>query len=592
MSTCPNPYQEVELAFFAPQTPSGEIKDFDSTFDPFKDDERVGCVDYDNNLLDQIKARQKEGLLPKFGPDVLIDWDKIQESNNAQGFENFYGGIDGGTRLTYQGEWFSEETENVVPRFTRYVIREMLEDNEGFLAESETGGLYLEGTLDERLTERFKSAGVKVLNDDDVYEKVNLIGKKLDRTQDETEFLINTWLNSSCDSRKLLFFQYLDRLQDEAKRQYSEFKKAAAPVYLEVEGGDWQMMKDGMGKGVHCRWRLERGGVKIGIHPNPKGTIPAVIVEFGYRAVKCRRFQDVVAEVEAVLKVMGFNIKSQKISRIDLQLTVDLPFSVVARSYNENRFVSRVTKWAVYQGKICRMDTDQEIQTPIQSIIGGSGKTIVVRLYDKIKECFKSPENLEKLNDLYTIMGIREHLTRVEFELCREFLCEYKINTVDDFYANLPELLKYLTDSYFRVIENAKTSHAERQQTARWWDDVQSKFMLAFNANYEGKALQRIESKVYSPDALIKQALGCLKAAYSNLGGEQPMEQNEFYTAVFRTVKQYLPQLYDDYVKLWKTNKIQREPLTSLKAEYDYSKIIQKRYDLMIDDEEEEGEGD
>lgn len=581
MSTCPNPYQEVEVAFFAPQTASGEIKDFDSTFDPFKDDERVGCVNYDNNLLDQIEARQKKGLLPQFGPDVLIDWDKIQASNKAQGFEDFYGGIEGGTRLTYQGEWFSEETEPVVPRFTRYVVRRMVEDEDGFLTESDIGGLYRESTLDERLTEYFKAVGSCNSQND-----IEPAGPYL--TQEEKEAAIAKWLKMNGDERKLLFFNYLDYLQDEARRQ----KKGAAPVYLEVEGGDWQMMDTGMGKKIHCRWRLERGGVKIGIHSDPKGTIPAIDVEFGYQAVKCRTFLEVVAEVEAVLKAMGFNIKSQKISRIDLQLTVDLPFSVVARSFSEKRFVSRVTKWAVYQGKICRMDTDQEIQTPIQSIIGGSGKTIIVRLYDKIKECFKSPENLEKLNDLYSIMGIREHLTRVEFQLCREWLNEHRINTVDDFYANLPEILHYLTSSYFRVLENAKTSHAERQQTARWWDDVQSKFMLAFNANYEGKALQRIESKVYSPDALIKQALGCFKAAFSNLEGEKPMEQNEFYAAVFRTVRQYLPQLYDDYVKLWKTNKIQREPLTSLKAEYDYSKIVQKRYDLMIDDEEEEGEGD
>ena len=573
MSTCPNPYQEVELAFFAPQTPSGEIKDFDSTFDIFKDEERVGCVDYDNNLLDQIEARQKEGLLPKFGPDVLIDWEKIRESNKAQGLEDFYGGIDGGTRLTYQGDWFSDETENVVPLFSKYVLRRMFEDEDGLLVESETGSLYLHGTPDERLTDYFKSIGAY-------------------NPQNEKEAIIADWLEREGDERKLLFFKYLDYLQDEAKSQQSEFKKGATPVYLEVEGGRWQMMPSGMGSGVHCRWRLERGGVKIGIHSNPKGTIPAVIVEFGYQSIKFRKFPDVVAEVEKVLSLMGFNITAQKISRIDLQLTVDLPFSVVARSYNENRFVSRVTKWAVYQGKICRMDTDQEIQTPIQSIIGGSGKTIKVRLYDKIKECFKSPENLEKLNDLYAVMGVREHFTRVEFELCREWLNEWGINTVDDFYANLPEILHYLTSSYFRVIENAKTSHVEKQQTARWWDDVQKKFELVFNATYEGKALQRIESKVYTPDAYMKQALGCIKAAYSNLGGERPMEQSEFYAAVVRTVRQSLPQLYDDYVKLWKTNKIQREPLTSLKAEYDYSKIVQKRYDLMIDDEEEEDEGD
>ncbi len=148
------------------------------------------------------------------------------------------------------------------------------------------------------------------------------------------------------------------------------------------------------------------------------------------------------------------------------------------------------------------MDTGEETQTEYETFCGGCGDTITVRLYDKIKECFKAPDALEKLNDLYAVMGVREHLTRIEFELRREWLNEYRINTVVDFYANLPSVIRYLTDSYFRV----------------------------------------------------------------------------------------LPQLYDDYVKQWKTNKIQREPLTSLKAEFDYSEIVQARRDLMID-EEEEGEG-
>ena len=566
----PNPYKEVENAFFEPVTSGGVIKDFDSTFDvELKDPVEWGRVDYDNNLLDQIEERQKKGLLPQFDG---LDWDKIRESNVEKGFEDFYGGIDGGTTLTYTGDWFTEETENVVPQFTKFALRSIVATEDGYIIDDEDNGRITRVmSPDVQLTEFFKSIGAYV-------------------PQNEKEAIIADWLEREGEERKRIFFQYLDRLQEEAKRQQSEFKKAAAPTYLDVHGGSWQMMPSGMGSGIKCRWRLERGGVKIGIHSNPKGTIPAVIVEFGYQALKFRRFPDVVAEVEAALKAMGFNIKGQKISRIDVQLTVDTPFKVVAQAFKEGLIVSRVKKWSEYRGTITRMDTDEETQTEYETFCGGCGDTITVRLYDKIKECFKAPEAFEKLNDLYAAMGVREHLTRIEFELRRKWLNEYRINTVVDFYAKLPEVIRYLTYSYFRVLERAKTTHVEKQRTAKWWDDVQRKFELAFNAKYEGQTLERIESKVYSPESLMKQAVGCMKAAFSSLGGDKPMERNEYYAAAYRFFKQQLPGSYDDYVKLWKMNKIQREPITSLKAEFDYSEIVQARRDLMIE-EEEEGEG-
>lgn len=567
LSISSNPYTEVEEAFFEPVSSSGIIKDFDITEDIFEDKDSCGRVDYDNNLLDQIETRQKNGTLPQFDG---IDWDKIQESNKAAGFENFYGGVDGGTQLSYYGEWFTDETENVVPEFAEFAIRRMSEDESGCLIESDDGSLYVETTQDERLMEYFKAIGSY-------------------NPQNEKEAIIADWLERESDERKLFFFQYLDKLQNEAKERQRQYKKAALPVYLEVKGGNWQMMPSGMGSGIKCRWRLERGGVQIGIHTDPTGTIPAVLVEFGYQALKFRKFPDVVAEVEEVLRAMGFNIETHKISRIDLQLTLDLPFLYVAEAFKKNLIVSRVKKWREIRGTVHRHDTGEELQTQYETFWGGSGKTIMIRLYDKIKECFKGPDALEKLNDLYAIMGVREHLTRVEFELRREWLKEYQIDTITDLYARMPEVLRYLTQDYFRVLDSEKNSHAEKQRLSPWWEDVQKKFELAFNATYEGKVLERIESRVFNADALIKQALGCLKSALASVGGDT-MDRTEFHKTLWSFIRIHEPQLYDDYTRLMEAVRIQRERITSLQAQFDYSEILQARNDLMIDDDEGEGE--
>lgn len=574
-----NPYKVAPTVEFnhddsyCPVGLSGDIVGVDCTDDDSRYPQTQGRMDYELNLEDRIDMFKEAGLYPA---DAVLNWDDLNKYNNEQGFEDFYGGIDGGTTITYLGDWFVDETSDVIPEFLEEIpVSE--DDPIRYREDPETHEIVYDSSPivslrpNKRLQERFKKLG------DD---------------EDATS-LVPTWLELPCDKKKAMFFQYLDLLKERAQENRDAARKRPQPVYFSNIEGLWQIMPDGMGTGVKLRWRVERGGVKIGIHSNPKGAIPAVMVEFNYEAVKFQRFPDVVAAVEEVLRSWGFCIKAQKISRIDVQLTFPKPFSLIAKAFEEHRVVTRVRQWSKYTSAISRrIDTSEDeteytgfASTPPKrsSKTKHASKTIEIRIYDKIKECFKGSDSLEKLNDLYAVLGIREHLTRVEFELHREFLKEYGIDTIVDFYAKLPELLRYLTHSYFRVVEDPKNSHSERQKTAAWWEDVARMFELAFNATFEGKTLKRIEKKVWNAERLIQQALGCIRAALEVFPGEKEMTYTEFIKIITRVLHKESLSLYHEYQKGRKQFIIQKEPLTDKPAQFDYSEIVAKRYDLYKD---------
>jgi hypothetical protein len=100
----------------------------------------------------------------------------------------------------------------------------------------------------------------------------------------------------------------------------------------------------------------------------------------------------------------------------------------------------------------------------------GSGTSPVqVRIYDKGKEIRKS-----KKQWFLPIWGIDDPdgVWRVEFQLRRAFLHQYRINKLDDLWQKLESIWNYLTDEWFslRLPDNEKT---ERRTVHPWWKAVQ-----------------------------------------------------------------------------------------------------------------------
>ena len=100
---------------------------------------------------------------------------------------------------------------------------------------------------------------------------------------------------------------------------------------------------------------------------------------------------------------------------------------------------------------------------------GSPNSPLQIRIYDKGKEIAKT--NKQWFLNLWGIDS-PDNVWRVEFQLRRAFLHQYRVNTLDDLWEKIGAIWEYLTAEWFslRLTDNAK---AERRTTHPWWLAVQ-----------------------------------------------------------------------------------------------------------------------
>jgi hypothetical protein len=100
---------------------------------------------------------------------------------------------------------------------------------------------------------------------------------------------------------------------------------------------------------------------------------------------------------------------------------------------------------------------------------GSPAASVRLRIYDKGKEIGLS--NKQWFLDLWGVHD-PENVWRVEFQLRRAFLHQYRINTLDDLWEKIGDIWAYLTTEWFslRLPDNDKV---ERRTLHAWWAAVQ-----------------------------------------------------------------------------------------------------------------------
>ena len=340
---------------------------------------------------------------------------------------------------------------------------------------------------------------------------------------------------------------HLDKLKEKAQQN----ERSGVAVHLPIQGESWRVLPNGTGTGVKYRWVLSLGGARIAIHSNPKGNIAPVCVTLGYEAIAHYDLEQVLAKIETVLENIGFTVEGDKVSRVDIQITMRLPFSVVEETLNEKRFVNRLYKHKCNYGV-----------NGLETITWGAGKNrkIEVCIYNKTQELLDNPEaSYEKALDLLDVFGEEgcDNLTRIEFRLFRPALNAFHIDSYFDLLADLPNVVEYLTHNYFRALADKRSKGNEHtQEMASWWLDVVRAFREYFGDGvkrvWEGPRRCRINSIAFGD--LMTQAAGCFSAAFATLpsnelGEFKDMTYTEFKEAAIRAMLQSMPEAYQNYLR-------------------------------------------
>lgn len=304
-------------------------------------------------------------------------------------------------------------------------------------------------------------------------------------------------------------------------------------------------------KAAHTMACTAFGGVPMGVHPSGRkiGTVyfpyhvetagfvvfvksgsceetPTAWVEIGSQVLmSCGGLWPAWMEFKNLLEALGGYVMWNKLSRVDL--CVDLPGCYVGdivRLVQGGQAVGRPRKKQYFQ--------DGERWT---GVTVGHGD-VLVRMYDKAYEVqiARPDPRKQELLESYRWGGPQEKATRVEFQLRREALRSLKINSISDYFIDRVKVLNYLTSDWFRLVasvpdrENHNTTRAEVHP---FWDSVCQAFQAW--AGTTSEVARRAGRRLFrDPIRLLKQGVGCMMSAVSDLVDGREMPPLEFVDKV------------------------------------------------------------
>ncbi len=231
------------------------------------------------------------------------------------------------------------------------------------------------------------------------------------------------------------------------------------------------------------------------------------------------------------LRMLGCKVASCTVSRVDI--CADIAISIKKAGLQDlSKQVCRSGKTALYFS-----------QKEFSGTHIGTG-SISCRVYDKIKEMDDKQDMVKKVffHGKWGQSGLNyTDITRVEFQLRRDFLKEIKVNTYKDLVSRVNEIWAYCTENWLRYTTQSidrKNKHQSNQTlVSEFWQIVQRAF---------DKAAPVVREKVQNycnMEALGKQIRGCMTSIMASVG----FDKNDYFGMIF-TCRKFITEAMEDYL--------------------------------------------
>ena len=300
------------------------------------------------------------------------------------------------------------------------------------------------------------------------------------------------------------FFARLDELQKQAREtgRDTPWEHMGFTAYVQPYG------KRGKEGAPSMAWMCEIAGMWFGLQrvPSPRGQTPNLYVRVGsFNLIEEGGAAWSWATVQRVIATLGGRIEWDKVSRVDL--CVDLRGDVItplAKAVWENKHICRARKQAFYRD-------GHDLVTGVDV---GRGGDIMMRGYRKdiegadkqllmdaiVEKRFGLPEwNPEE--------GMGGKISRIEFQIRREALKQFKVDGMADYLDRRAEIAGYLVLKWFRLAEGeVDRTHTTLEALSELWERIVEAFGDAF-----GRAPQpasRVVRRCYDAKANASQAVG------------------------------------------------------------------------------------
>jgi hypothetical protein len=312
-------------------------------------------------------------------------------------------------------------------------------------------------------------------------------------------------------------FTELLKVLETAKIQASE---QPTGVFIQVGGQTISVAPSGAKGELYYKYIVRFASITMSIHHNPQGSIQPIRVRYGAEALMVNHLSAVHQQVCDWLAVVGFTISEEKLSRVDMQVMTDVSMIDFMKLIFSEHLVTK------FHHRKCE-DTLGQLET----YTVGSSDRVQICIYDKRKEISKS--DLVKLelfinycvgNEWY---NSNRPITRIELRLGRIALSKLGVDSVRDLLEREKAIANLITYDWFRLLEKPKVRGCENEAKLHpLWIDVRQLFFKFFSNNTVSDVeWKKPDPLVCNPEALVKQATGCLSKAVASRFGAQKTKQ-------------------------------------------------------------------
>jgi len=338
------------------------------------------------------------------------------------------------------------------------------------------------------------------------------------------------YLTCGIDSLDVSFYVDWDDNWEERKKSFDNYKAKAQEkeeFLVDIEGIRPHLFYPS-GKAPNYRYHVKYSEYDcfIAITKSTKH-FPNVYVSFTSEALHWELTEKELIELVSMdIEALGGNVIQHKISRCDLYADFRIP-SGLSHEFLKSRMVGKADHTSNFMNR-------DKLET---FYVGGKAAPLQLRIYDKSEKIKKDGSQERWL--LLWFTDNPENVWRVEFQIRRTVLNQFKINTIDELRKQKADLWKYVTGEWFnlRCLDNQNKS---RRTIHYFWEKVQACIYhfgpeRGTKRHYERKKARfinwhilRIANLLISCAAILKdhQLESCLEKVTSRL--LQAISEKEF----------------------------------------------------------------
>ncbi len=299
-------------------------------------------------------------------------------------------------------------------------------------------------------------------------------------------------------------------------------EQAAGTDGIPLVDGTFLMLPGG--KPPAYRWHLQwpEFHLYLGRSPEPQQKTPNGYASINAKTLWSMGVPGAVEFVSRRIKMLEGELQSIKPSRCDLAADFRLSGPLELPFLLDHRVPQHVQHSHNMTGSSLETFYHGAKKSPIQ-----------LRIYDKALEVFKGGTKLW----FYDLWGATpaDQVWRVEYQLRRESLKQFGINTVEDLIEKSGGLWQYLTEDWFSLRER-DDSNTSRRTVLPWWEVVQS---CAEQFGPSMKLYRSLETVGADSAWYVSHCAGCLVGYAAR---ERLMSFEEAAASIMRRMSTYFEQ--------------------------------------------------